>query len=298
MNLFMKLLCYGVIMTLVKFLVSKTNPNTKKDISGDFVWDYKLFSSIFLICSIGLSVIFIIAFSFPSNIEGNTKTVVIIFIILFNLIFYFFSYFCYVMYIRITDNKIVYNLGFGTKELRYSEITKTIKNSSGDVLLYKNNKKILTIPKDFTYALPMLQCNEKDENNYKDEFTMQVSKFYKGLKIISCILFIIFFILSAYSSVSYGVIFFGVFIIVSSIDCIKSFKLKIYVSKREISKVSLFRKKNILISNITRVEIKKNNDVDWLYIYSKNGLEMKIDTLYTNSYLLEETLKSKIGKSE
>ena len=296
MNLFIKLLCYGVIMTLVSFLVSKANPNTKKDANSEVNFNYKFASKILLVCAIILSVIFIIAFSFPSNIEGNTKTIVTISVILFNLIFYCLSYIYYVIYIKVTDNKIIYNLGFGTKELLYSEVTKTVKNSSGDVLLYKNNKKIVTIPKDLTYAIPKLQCNEKNESDNKNEFIMQVSKFYKGLMIICCIVFIIFFILSAYYSVSSGVIIFGIMLIVSIIECINEFKLKIFVSKREINKVSLFRKKNILIQNITKVEIKNNNNANWLYIYSKNGLEMKINTLYTNSYLLEEILKNKIDK--
>lgn len=296
MNLFIKLLCYGVIMTLVIFLVKKTNSNTKKDVNGELYFNYKLVSRTFFICAIILSVISIIAFSLPSNIEGNAKTIVTIFITLFNLIFYCLSYIYNVIYIRITDNKIVYNLGFGTKELLYSEITKTIKNSSGDILLYKNNKKMLTIPKDLAYVIPKLQCNEKNENDNKNEFIMQVSKFYKGLMIICCIAFIMFFILSAYYSVSSGVIIFGIMLIISLIECINEFKLKIFVSKREINKVSLFHKKNILIKNITKVEVKKNNNANWLYLYSKNGLEIKINTLYTNYYLLEEILKNKIDK--
>lgn len=296
MNLFIKLLCYGIIMTLVSFLVKKTNFNTKKDVNGELYFDYKLVSRIFFICAIILSVIFIIAFSFPSNIEENSKTIVTLFVTLFNMIFYCLSYIYNGIYIRITDNKIVYNIGFGTKELLYSEITKTIKNSSGDILLYKNNKKIVTIPKDLAYAIPKLQCNEKNENDDKNEFIMQVSKFYKALMIICCIVFIMFFILSAYYSVSSGVIIFGIMLIISLIECINEFKLKIFVSKREINKVSLFCKKNILIKNITKVEVKKNNNANWLYLYSKNGLEIKINTLYTNSYLLEEILKNKIDK--
>ena len=294
MNLFIKLLCYGVIMMLVSFLVSKANPNTKKDTNGEVNFNYKFVSKILLVCAIILSVIFIIAFSFPSNIEGNTKTIVTISVILFNLIFYCLSYIYYVIYIKVTDNKIIYNLGFGTKELLYSEVTKTVKNSSGDVLLYKNNKKMVTIPKDLAYAIPKLQCNEKKEKADKNEFIMQVSRFYRGLMIICCIVFIILFIFSAYYSVSSGVIIFGIMLIVSIVECINEFKLKIFVSKKEINKVSLFRKKNILIQNITKVEIKNNNNANWLYIYSKNGLEMKINTLYTNSYLLDEILKNKI----
>ena len=296
MNLFIKLLCYGVIMMLVSFLVSKANPNTKKDTNGEVNFNYKFVSKILLVCAIILSVIFIIAFSFPSNIEGNTKTIVTISVILFNLIFYCLSYIYYVIYIKVTDNKIIYNLGFGTKELLYSEVTKTVKNSSGDVLLYKNNKKMVTIPKDLAYAIPKLQCNEKKEKADKNEFIMQVSRFYRGLMIICCIVFIILFIFSAYYSVSSGVIIFGIMLIVSIVECINEFKLKIFVSKKEINKVSLFRKKNILIQNITKVEIKNNNNANWLYIYSKNGLEMKINTLYTNSYLLDEILKNKIDK--
>ncbi len=297
MKLVIKLLSYGIIMSIVSIIISKKNSknnDSKITKDGEFCWEQKIVSKILLICGIIFSILFIFISSFPSNIEGNTKIIVSVCFILFNILLYVLSYIYYVMFIKLTDDKIIYNLGFSTKELLYTEIANAKKDLSGNILLYKGNKKVLKIPKEFTFAESKLKYLKIIEQENKNEFVMQVPKFYRGLMVTCCVVFTAFLVLGAYTNNWYVVVFFGIMLIFSLLECINEFKLKIIVSKNEIKKISLFYKKNITISNITKVETRTIDNAEWLYLFSKNGLEIKINTLYTNSYLLKEMLKNKI----
>lgn len=297
MELIIKLLTYSIIMTIVGVIVSKVNSDSK-DIKitqdGEFYWDQKLVSKILLICGVIFSIIFIFVSSFPSNIEGSTKTIVMICVIIINLLLYFGAYIYHVTFIKITKDRIIYDLGLSKKELLYTEITNAKRNSFSDIVLYKNNKKVLTIPKDFAVAEAMLEYHGIIEKENKDEFIMQVSTFYKGLMISCCIVFIVLLILCVCVNNRVGILLFGIMLIISFIECVNEFRLKVIVSKKEIRKITLFKNKSILIQNISKVEKKTIDNAEWYYLYSKDGLEMKINMLYTNSYLLEELLKKKI----
>jgi len=297
MELIIKSLTYVIIMTIVSVVASKVNLKNK-DIKitkeGEFCWEQKNVSKILFICGIIFSVLFIFVSSFPSNIEGITKNIVTICFIIFNFLIYVLSYIYYVKFIKITKDKIIYNLGLSTRELLYSEITKSKNNSSGDVLLYKDSKKMLTIPKDFTFAKSMLQYHKLIEKENENEFVMRVTNFYRGLSLVCCIAFLAFLVLCMSTNYLIGIIIFGIMLIVSFIDCLNQYKKKIIVSKDEIVVNSLFNNKKIKISDIVRTEIKSVNNADVIYIYSKEGLETKISMLYSNSYLLKELLKNKI----
>ena len=64
------------------------------------------------------------------------------------------------MFIKITNNRIIYNSGFKTKEVLFSEITKITRNSFGDIFIYKNNKKIVALPKEMEDITEKFQCND------------------------------------------------------------------------------------------------------------------------------------------
>lgn len=303
MEFMIKLLTYGLITTIVGFVVSKTQDETKKfkfTKDEELYYDQKFLSKIYFVCSIIFTIMFIFISSLPSNLEGTNEIVANVIFIVFILILYLISYKYYVRFLKIGTDRIIYRKGLSkTKTLMYSDITVAKEDSFGNIMLYRNNKRVLKIPKEL-YAGYLLEKNKVPfeqvpvEQVNRESFTMKVTNFYKGIKIANCIVFLSVLILSICVLSGIGIIFCGIMLIICFVDCLNDYKKKFIVSKDEIVAISLFQKKNVKISDIVRVEKRNINNADVLYIYSNKGLETKISMLYSNSHLLEEIFKNKI----
>lgn len=297
LKIIIKLAIYCILISVISFIASKTkniDDEIKLNKKGEQFYDRKFLSKIYFGVAIAFSIVFIVAFSFPSNVVGITKAILIGNAVIFNFVLYLISYIYNFKFLKIGTDKIIYNKGIkNIKELKYDEISKAKKDSFGNIMLYKGNKLVIVIPSSAMLAEQFLKIhNISFEDESADIFIMKETVFYKGLSIVIVICFVLFLILSIYTKVTYCIIFFGIILFISIIDCIKKVSKKIVVSKKTISISGiLIKNKEISLSKITHIERKTVNNADVIILYSVNGRELKISKLYKNAYLFEDIIK-------
>ena len=201
-------------------------------------------------------------------------------------------------YIWITMNNIRF-CNFFEKEKSYSwDVIEYYEiDEQGALKLFDSTGCILKIESriDRDKLINILQSKTIRKNNQtQKEFIMQATTLYRGISVFSVCGGISFFILALYVQSFFGIILFGILLLALLRDCVQNFSDRIIVDRRGIQRRCLLKKNCVIdFSEIESVKIKRQNNAEYLYIYTKRGGKMKISLLYRNAERLRQVVKNR-----
>ena len=298
-EVFIKVLTYSIIITLVKLATDKLFKSEKEyklDKKGNNYIDAGVIWKIYFTMAIVLSIFIIIVGSFPSNVQGKTKLIISAIAIGFNIIFYIVAIMYRLYYIKFGENDITYRNMLGKiRKYNYSDIEYGELSYNRILTLYSNNNKILK----FSVAeMRMLILEDLWEKGIKikkqsvgKSFVIEETRFYKGLSIFFATVMIIF----AFFSIYLGSIFASFVFIIASVltvfDLLKRFKKRIVVSEKSVVVIEFLKKeKEVQLSKIKYMERKMKDGAEITYIYSNDGLEFKYSSIHKNAAAFEDII--------
>ena len=296
MSIFLKVLLYSIIITVVRGVIGKIQRPADKIIStewGERFIDRKIYSIIYLIVAIGFSIILIFAVSLPSNLEGSKKGIVVGCFCLLILFFFLISFGYSRVYIKIGKDEIYWRKMYGKEEhIRYEDITSFTMDSSGDLKLYQNDKCILNFAtaEHKVFIREVLKNHKVDikTNTTSSDIIIKMGKGYVILDGASIVVFVIFFLMSAYYGVTSGVIFFFVCAIGSVFYFFSRKRRRIIVEDNTIiEKRMLKRVRKIKFREVKYLSLVKINNTEEIVIHSSTGVVIKVPKHYQNVELFE-----------
>ena len=221
LQVFLKVLLYSVIIIVVRGVINKIQKPAKELTSterGERFIDRKIFSIIYMVVAIGFAIILILAVSLPSNLDGIEKGIAIGGFIILILFFFLISFLYGRVYIKVGKDKIYWRKMCGKEdEVKYEDITAFTMDGSGNLKLYQDDKCILSFAtaEHKVFTMEVLKkhkvCMKMSTNSAI--ITMKMGKGYVIFDAICIAIFVIFFLMSAYYSVTSGILFFFVCII-------------------------------------------------------------------------------------
>lgn len=199
-------------------------------------------------------------------------------------------------HIDINNERIEYCSLSGKNSCRYfNRIIKAEIDEKDNMLIYAENENVLKIPTEIghTYIITALRYQGICVK-YKysiDDFVMKLPLFYPVMYICFSIIAGLFAVFSMKYYISAGLIWL-VLAMASVYQSVSGFKDKVIVKGNVIVQIRLLRKmKKIGYEQIVKVIRREKSNAPHLYIYSKKGLEMKINMLCKNRRLLEELVE-------
>ena len=298
-EVFIKVLTYSIIITLVKLATDKLFKSEKEyklDKKGNNYIDAGVIWKIYFTMAIVLSIFIIIVGSFPSNVQGKTKFIISAIAIGFNIIFYIVAIMYRLYYIKFGENDITYRNMLGKiRKYNYSDIEYGELSYNRILTLYSNNNKILK----FSVAeMRMLILEDLWEKGIKikkqsvgKSFVIEETRFYKGLSIFLLIAAAGLTFLCVYAKNIFGYLFFGMLLIITTFDLLKRFKKRIVVSEKSVVVIEFLKKeKEVQLSKIKHIERKMKDGAEITYIYSNDGLEFKYSSIHKNAAAFEDII--------
>ncbi len=222
------------------------------------------------------------------------------------------AFFFYLFYIKFDKEEIIYRNYIGiVKHIKYSDITRVLKNDYNRLDFYLGEKKVLSIDEMFT-AFPIEKTLNKYNITIKESNTLDnfIIKNIPAIKYIFLFIFVLSFILTIIGVVALfndpikDVIELIKYLLLIFSLPVLFLLLYIYFDKKryiivdgKITYRSLFKKDLVLdLKDIVyyKVEKKSNNVHPMFVFYAKSGKSMSIlnnPVGYTNIYLLKKLIK-------
>ena len=302
-NIATKVILYFVIAGIVKAVINKFFENDDFVVSKDYKSieiNRKFFAKVYFFIGLGFTIIFIIASSFPSNIEGKTKFIVFSIMIGFIILIYIVSLCNYLWLIRVDEEKVYFRNSIG-KVREYNNIDIDYMDIDPNyyfnylVIYYKDGDKFkIPYSEDQFNLLILLNYSQRGREKGKPnkKFTMEVRNFYKVLGLICVIGSIVMLVIIYYADHIFGIVFGGTFLVCAIIDFINKMQKEINVTSKSVVLIRPFRKnKRILLKNIKYIKRREIDNAEMIYLYSDKGLELKVSKLYENAHLFEDVIK-------
>lgn len=303
LQIFLKVLLYSVIILVVRGVISRIQKPPKELTStelGERFIDRKIFSNIYLVVAIGFTIILVLAVSLPSNLEGIARGIVIGSFVLLILFFCVVSFLYRRVYIKIGKDKIYWRKMNGEeKAVRYEDITSFALDGSGHLKLYEGKKCILNFAtaEHKVFIMEVLKNHKVGVKMSKDNIATSVIIMYMGkgyviFDTICVVIFIIFFLMSAYYSVISGVLLFFVCIIGAVFNFFNRKARKIIVENSVIIEKRMLRKqKRINFDQVEYLTLIRKNNTDVICIYSNTGISIKVPKYYQNVEMFDEIIE-------
>lgn len=199
-------------------------------------------------------------------------------------------------HINIDNNRIEYCSLSGKCEYRYfNQITNAEIDEKDNIYLYSENEKVLKIPIETGRGYITAELRNQGvciRYRYNiDEFVMKLPLFYPVMYMCFSIIISSAALYSIKENILVGVLFWSVIDVCLIAKTISDFLVKVIVDKNAIVQVKFFRKKKIYYYQIVRVMRRERNNIPYLYIYSQEGLKLRINMLCKNKKLMEEFIK-------
>lgn len=297
LQIFLKVLLYSIIIMIVRGVISKIQKPAKELTStelGERFIDRKIFSIIYLVVAIGFTIILVFAASLPSNLKGTTKGIVIGCFVLLILFFLLISFLYGRVYVKIGKDEIYWRKMCGKEEkVRYEDITSFTMDGSGNLKLYQGNKCILNFAtaEHRVFIMEVLKRHKVGVNMSTNiaTITMKMGKGYVIFDAVCVVLFVIFFLMSAYYDVTSGILFFFVCIIGAVFNFLSRKARRIVVENNSIIEKRLLKKtEKIEFKEVAYLSLEEGNNTEVIGVHSKLGTIIKIPKYYQNVEMFEQ----------
>lgn len=293
-QVFLKILLYSVIILVVRRVIRKIQKPerlTNTELGERFI-DKKIFSKIYLVVAVGFSIILLLVTSFPSNLEGISKRVIIgsfIFLILFFLLM---SFMYGQVYIKIGKDKIFWRKMNGQEgEIGYDNITSYMMDGSGNLKLYQGDNCILNFATaEHKVFITEVLKNHKVGVRMSNNSSMIIMKIGRGYVIfdgVCVILFLIFFLMSVYYGLISGILLFFACIIGGAFNFFSRKAKRITVENNTLIEKKMMKKKKIEFKEVAYLSLLKKNNTEIISVHSKNNTIIKIPKYYQNVEMFE-----------
>ncbi len=299
LQIFLKVLLYSIIIMVVRGVISKIQKPEKELTStelGERFIDRKIFSIIYLVVAIGFTIILVFAANMPSNLEGTIKGIVIgcfVFLILFFLLISFL-YGC--VYVKIGKDGIYWRKMCGKEEkVKYEDITSYTMDGSGNLKLYQGNKCILNFAtaEHRVFIMEVLKRHKVSVNMSTNiaTITMKMGKGYVIFDAVCVVLFVIFFLMSAYYDVTSGILLFFACIIGAVFNFLSRKARRIIVENHTIIEKRMLKKqKKIEFREVAYLTLEKGSNTEVIGIHSNTGTTIKIPKFYQNVEMFDKII--------
>ncbi len=294
-QVFLKILLYSVIILAVRSVISKIQKPerlTNTELGERFI-DKKIFSKIYLVVAVGFLIILLLATSFPSNLEGVSKIIIIGSFILLILFFLMMSFMYGRVYIKIGKDKISWRKMNGKEdEIAYDDITSYMMDGSGNLKLYQGDKCILKFATDEhkVFVMEVLK-NHKVGVRMSNDSSSIIMKMGRGYVIfdgVCVVLFVIFFLMSAYYGLTSGILLFFVCIIGGIFNFFNRKARRIIVENNTLIETKMMKKKKkIEFKEVAYLSLSKKNNTGIISVHSKNNTTINIPKYYQNVEMFE-----------
>lgn len=281
----------GVISKIQKPAKELTNTEL-----GERFIDRKIFSIIYMVVAIGFAIILVFAASLPSNFEGTTKGIVIGCFVLLILFFLSISFLYGRVYIKIGKDEIYWRKMCGKEEkMRYEDITSFTMDGSGNLKLYQDNKCILNFAtaEHRVFIMEVLKRHKVGVKMNADiaTITMKMGKGYVIFDAVCVVLFVIFFLMSAYYGVTSGILLFFVCIIGAVFNYFNRKTKRIIVENNTIIEKRMLKKqKKIEFGEVAYLSLARKNNTEVIGVHSNKGITIKIPKYYQNVEMFESII--------
>lgn len=281
---------------IVRSVISKIQKPAKELTStelGERFIDRKTFSIIYLVVAIGFAIILVFAASLPSNLEGTTKRIVTGCFVLLILFFLLISFLYGRVYIKVGKDVIYWRKMIGKEEsVRYEDITSFNMDGSGNLKLYQGDKCILNFAtaEHRVFIMEVLKNHKVGVKMSIDSatITMKMGKGYVIFDAVCVVLFVIFFLMSAYYGVTSGILLFFVCIIGSVFNFFNRKVRRITVENNTIIEKRMLKKqKKIEFREVAYLTLARKNNTEVIGVHSNTGVSIKIPKFYQNVEMFE-----------
>ena len=299
LQIFLKVLLYSVIIMVVRGVISKIQKPAKELTStelGEKFIDRKIFSIIYLVVAIGFTIILVFAASLPSNLEGRTKGIVIGCFVLLILFFLSISFLYGRVYVKIGRDEIYWRKMCGKEEkVRCEDITSFTMDGSGNLKLYQGNKCILNFAtaEHRVFIMEVLKRHKVGVNMSTNivTITMKMGKGYVIFDAVCVVIFVIFFLMSAYYGVTSGILLFFVCIIGAVFNFLNRKARRIIVENHIIIEKRMLKKqKKIEFREVAYLTLARKNNTEVIGVHSNAGTTIKIPKFYQNVEMFESII--------
>lgn len=181
----------------------------------------------------------------------------------------------------------------------YRDFDKTAKveiDEKDNICIYSENEKVLKIPASIGQTYIIAELKHKGISiRYKynvNDFVMKLPLFYPVMHITFSIIAGVFTICSIQTDIFPSILLWFIMMWFLIYKTVSDFWGKTIVYKGMIVQIGFLKKtKKIRFAQITKVVRREKNNIQYVYIYSEKGLEMRINMLCENRRLLEELIK-------
>jgi len=291
MNFFAKIM----IALFLIFILIKIYQRTQK-VKNEYVVNLAIFSNVWLLFA-SVCLVSYLLFDFLPISHEKEKLIADITLLVLTLFLCMLSVLFCRWHIDINSERIEYCSLLGKSNCRYFDrITKAEIDEMDNIYIHSENENILKIPVEIgrTYIIAKLQQHGICVK-YKydiDDFVMKLPLFYPVMYMFFSITAGAFAFFSIEVNMLVGILFWLIMFLCLINKTISDFCEKVIVNRNVIVQIKFLRKKReISFGQIVRVMYKKKNNMQYLYIYSERGLEMRINMLCKNRKLLEELVK-------
>lgn len=287
---------YVIIFTLIKFTVPKILGSIKvnKGERGKTYFDKKNVSNLFLIVAIFFTVLLTFLSFVPSNVEGDSKIILSIGIIMFCLIWYVLSLMYGLWFIALDGDSLIYRNYIGKKRIiEISSIEEYERKPNGKVYLFTLSGAEVVIEPD--YADAVLFWLEKKpvkvrRAEKKQQFCVRPAKYQRVLSILCLAIFLSFFVLGVVTKNPLVTIVFFLLLVFGIWNFVYHYTKK-YVVGNGYIEIKTMANASILIpfSEIQKVEIKESDNIAYLLFFRNNQKKpfAKINIFYENGLNLK-----------
>lgn len=299
-EIFLKVLFYSVIIITVKEVVYKIQKPTeefKTTELGERFIDWKIYSIIYMIGAIVFTIILVGVSSMPSNL-GKTEDYI------FNGIFISLILFLVVLsifyggtYVKIGKEKIYWRKMFGKeREIEYSEISLFKTDGMGNIKIYKEDKCVLhfAMGVNKVFVTEVLKNHKVPTYDFKiqDSIIMKQGTGYVTFDAFCILVFIVFFLATAYYRMFFGMFLSFFFIIASIFSFFARTKREITVKNRKITEKRFLRRtKEICFKEVEYLSLRPINNSEEICIHSKNGKVIRVPRYYRNVEMLDNVIE-------
>lgn len=288
-----------ICILFITSIVTKTIYKKQARETEQYVFNMIIFSRIFLIGAVIFMIILCIVNAFPNNLIGREKILGILISIVFIIVLFSISFLFTRWHIDLQEEKIEYCSMFGKKKvISYDTILRAEIDERDILHIYYGDNEEIIFPTGFgvgqNYIIEKLK-SYKIVAKYKcsvNNFSMKLPLLYPIMHGGCTIISLVCVVVSLKLKMSIGIAT-GIVMTVCSIYALLSDIIgKIVVTKGIIYQYRFLRKtKKLKLSEVERVERREKDSVEYIYLYSKQGMKIKISMLCKNANLFEKVVR-------